>query len=104
MWFDERCFSQLKSDRTGNHFTVGVKTGQPPFLFSRCGKVWGRRFNQLIDLSQQTMTLFSGALIQGGYFSINIIMKHSSSVFKGHSREISSLAEALHDEKDLKYL
>ena len=41
VWFDERCFSQLKSDRTGNHFTVGVKNGQPPFLFSRCQKSLG---------------------------------------------------------------
>ena len=38
------------------------------FYFQDAGKVWGRWFNQFIDLSQQTMTLFSGAVIQRGYF------------------------------------
>ena len=55
----------MKSDRTGNHLTFGAKTGKPPFYFPDVEKAWGRRFDRLIDLSQQSKALFSGAVIQG---------------------------------------
>ena len=49
-------FSQVKIDRTvgrtGNHRTFGAKNGKPPFHFQEVEKVWGRRFDRLIDFSR----------------------------------------------------
>ena len=56
----------------GNLLTFGMKTGKLPLHFQDVEKVKkGCWFNRLIDLSQQSIALFSRAVIQGGY-SINI--------------------------------
>ena len=71
-------FSLVNGDCMGNQLTFGVKPGKLPLHFHDVEKVYGRRFNQLIDLLQQSIALFSGAVIQGGY-SVNMNTINQSS-------------------------
>ena len=95
----EDVFSVVNGDRMGNHLTSGVKTGKLPLHFHDVKKVWGHRFDRLIDLLQQSIALFSRAVIQGGH-SININTMNQSSKL---TLEESLLAwpTRCHDGKDL---